>query len=316
MNWKRHKCPVPNCGFVSARGFFSVPEHPVRQKAWAAACELSSPFNKPICWKHFGISDFKKEITDDDLRNFTFGQLKKNVIPTKHLPGTPELGIKHEPSDNYIAYEEIEIKNEPIDGGFILPSLGNKRMKKSSFSPAIQQKVSETNANSKTFDEPEKCEESGIYVKFETDIKPEILFGISESDSNHLTVSNDSLNISVYEEKPISEIKILFPCCLCFQVFQTKDDLKKHALSYHDGKRFEIIHHVGKKTSFDHKSDHGKKKPTIEDKSRIVFPCCICFKVLQTKSDLKRHALTYHDGKRLEIIHHEGKKTSFFKSIP
>ena len=70
MNWKRHKCPVPNCGFVSARGFFNVPEHPVRQKAWAEACKILPPFNKPICWKHFGLSDFKKEITDEDLKRF------------------------------------------------------------------------------------------------------------------------------------------------------------------------------------------------------------------------------------------------------
>ena len=253
------------------------------------------------------------------MKNFTFGQLKKNVIPTKHLPGKLELGLK-EPSDNYIPYEEIEIKNEPIDQGFILTPLGNKNMKSSSCSPTIQQKVSETNANSKTFDEPEKLDESGIYVKSETDIKPEIIFGISESDSTHLTSTvrnNDPLSISTYEEKPTSEINILFPCCICFNIFQTKDDLKKHALSCHDGKRLEIVHHVRKKTSFDHISDHGKKKSTIEDKSKIVFPCCICFKVLQTKSDLKKHALSYHDGKRLEIVYRGGKKeTSFFKRIP
>ena len=89
LNWKRYKCPVPRCGFVSARGFFQVPEHPVRQKAWAEACELSPPFKNPICWQHFGISDFKKEITQDDITNFTFGQLKKNTVPSKHLPGNP-----------------------------------------------------------------------------------------------------------------------------------------------------------------------------------------------------------------------------------
>ena len=88
LNWKRHTCPVPKCGFVSARGFFQVPEHPVRQKAWAEACELSPPF-KQICWQHFDISDFKKEITEVDIQNFTFGQLKKNTVPTKHLPGNP-----------------------------------------------------------------------------------------------------------------------------------------------------------------------------------------------------------------------------------
>lgn len=55
--------------------------------------------------------------------------------------------------------------------------------------------VTEIMTNSKTFDEPEDLEESGISVKSETDIKPEIIFGFSESDSNHTmsTVSNDPL---------------------------------------------------------------------------------------------------------------------------
>ena len=87
MPLKKRKCIVPNCDFVHSRGFFNVPEHPARQKAWVEACQLSPPYNRFICWKHFKITDFKKEITSDDLANFTFGQLQKNVVPSCHLPG-------------------------------------------------------------------------------------------------------------------------------------------------------------------------------------------------------------------------------------
>ena len=94
------KCPVSNCDFKHQRGFFNIPDHPVRRKAWAEACELPVSGNRPICWKHFKISDFKKEISADDLERFTFGQLKKNVVPSQCLPGDAEnVGVLTEKSE-------------------------------------------------------------------------------------------------------------------------------------------------------------------------------------------------------------------------
>ena len=88
------KCPISKCDFKHNKGFFNIPEHPVRRKAWAEACKLPPSSNKPICWKHFKISDFKKEITNKDLESYTFGQLKLNTVPSQRLPSdsvlTPE----------------------------------------------------------------------------------------------------------------------------------------------------------------------------------------------------------------------------------
>ena len=44
-----------------------------------------------VCWQHFLISDFMKEISEDDIASCDFGRLKKGVVPSQHLPGDPEI---------------------------------------------------------------------------------------------------------------------------------------------------------------------------------------------------------------------------------
>ena len=102
-----------------------------------------------------------------------------------------ELKIEYEPSDNVsvlsaienidMPYEEIEIKNEPIDKGYILSSIENANMEISSHIPIIKQELSETNTNSKSLEESE------------TDIKPEIIFGISKKNQNNISVETENL---------------------------------------------------------------------------------------------------------------------------
>ena len=110
MPLKKRKCIVPNCDFVHSRGFFNVPEHPERLKAWVEACQLSPPYNRFICWKHFKITDFKKEITSDDLANFTFGQLQKNVVPSCHLPGQDV-----NPEDDFLRPTVVEMGQNSLE---------------------------------------------------------------------------------------------------------------------------------------------------------------------------------------------------------
>ena len=61
--------------------------------------------------------------------------------------------------------------------------------------PMIKQEASETNTNSKRFEESEKLEDPGIFLKTETGIKPEVIFGVNDSDSNDVmtTDSDDPL---------------------------------------------------------------------------------------------------------------------------
>ena len=122
--------------------------------------------------------------------------------------------------------EQIEFKNEPIDQDFILASIGNTNMKSLSCNPKIKQEVSETYTKSKICDESENLEESGIFVKSETDIKTEIIFGISESDSQHLMsdVISDPLDITHHEQKYRFNIK----CSFCPKRFGATLHLKKH----------------------------------------------------------------------------------------
>ena len=91
--WEK-KCPVESCNYKSNKAFYAIPEHPVRRQAWIEACKLVPPYNKPICFQHFKISDFINEINEEDIAQYKYGNLKKNVVPSQHLPGDPEVSIK------------------------------------------------------------------------------------------------------------------------------------------------------------------------------------------------------------------------------
>ena len=83
------QCPVRSCSTYNARkGFYHIPEHPGRRQDWLYACKLPSttPYSTTICWKHFKLEDFKNEITEENIRQCKFGQLKKNVVPSLNLP--------------------------------------------------------------------------------------------------------------------------------------------------------------------------------------------------------------------------------------
>ena len=75
------KCPVESCDYHSAKGFYLIPEHPVRRQSWIDACKLPANFNKKICFQHFKVSDFINEITEEDIAQARFGKLKKMWSP-------------------------------------------------------------------------------------------------------------------------------------------------------------------------------------------------------------------------------------------
>ena len=143
-------------------------------------------------------------------------------------PSPKRIKIKHELIDKLpalpltendnILNEEVHIKDEPIDQKYLLPSRENTNFTNSSICQKIKQEISETCDKLKLFNDPEKSEVSGIFVKSETDIKPEIIFGISDSDSKHdmSAVNNDPLHISVYEGKEVSQQQNGCSICPCF----------------------------------------------------------------------------------------------------
>ena len=90
--WEK-KCPVESCNYKSDKAFYVIPEHPVRRQAWKEACKLAPSCNKPICYQHFKISDFMTEITEEEIAQFKYGKLKKNVVPSQNLPVDPEIKL-------------------------------------------------------------------------------------------------------------------------------------------------------------------------------------------------------------------------------
>ena len=128
-------------------------------------------------------------------------------------------------------------------------------------------------------DTPETVGESGIFVKSELDIKPEIFIGVTESDLSQ-TISNvrdNPLKISVDEEKKqhVSSVhegknpprtNRMFSCFLCSKIFQSQAHVKMHI-----------------------SADHGGRK--------LNYKCPNCSYLFSNKNVLKEHVGRFHNGK-------------------
>ena len=148
-----------------------------------------------------------------------------------------EFQIKDEPSDQFpslpstenlnMPHEEAYIKNEPINQGYVLTLPENTTFINSSIFQ-IKVEMSETSDKSETINDPEKLEESGVFSTIETDIKPENIFNLSESNScsESVTIPN---NQSTYPDH--RSIKS-FKCPICIKVFSIKWQ-KRHLATMH-----------------------------------------------------------------------------------
>ena len=137
------------------------------------------------------------------------------------------------------------------------------------------------------FNEPEELEESGIFVKYETDVKPEIIFSLPEPDSHHsTTVRNDPLKISGHEEKYGNNIQ-------CPATFDKEFELTKHFTKEHD------VNNKDKNSAMTHEKTFQVDKEDILEKS-IGKPikCDTCNSFFKFKSYLKLHVETVHEGKK------------------
>ena len=191
-----------------------------------------------------------------------------------------QIQIKDEPIDqlfvqpltenNNILNDKMHIKDEPINRGYLLSSKEHTNFTNSSICQNTKMKIPETCQKSKPFNEPEKSEMFISYEIYESNIPPKMS-----------AMNCDPLHIPVHEEK-----------------------MQKEG-SY----KLEI------QETIQNSNVCGKEKssPKSRLKSKIVFPCCICFKVLQTKNGLKRHTLRDHEGKKSNIIQ-PFEKTNFTNS--
>ena len=100
-------CEISSCGTKKAtdKGFYTIPEHEKRRKAWFDACGIPLTKKKTrICWRHFKPDQFRNKI---DVAKGLFGCLKKDAFPTEFLPGDP---IKVNPDSDFDLGRSEEIK--------------------------------------------------------------------------------------------------------------------------------------------------------------------------------------------------------------
>jgi len=169
-------------------------------------------------------------------------------------------------------HEELQIKDEPNNQGFILSPIENPNLRNCD-------KITERAGLNKS--------------------------GVKEPETYE------------YSQRDSENSKIVFPCCICFKVFLTKNDRKEHSLSSHVTKILE-----NQETPRDSNSSENKENLLCSICSRMFtnkydldshmvsihqskilenFKCHICLKVYQTREDINKHFTGDHSGKELEI---------------
>ena len=149
---------------------------------------------------------------------------------------------------------------------------------------------------------------------------------IQETNNSGIFLKQSDLDehvTSVHEEKTLEtkehsqldskNSKIVFPCCICFKVFPTKNDRKEHSLSSHGTQILE-----NQETPTDCNSSENKENLLCSICSRMFtnkydldshmvnihqskilenFKCYICLKVYQTREDINKHFIGDHSLK-------------------
>ena len=88
------KCPVKSCLTRAKKGFYRIPEHPLRRSEWIKVLKLPIDVKKctSVCWKHFKKEDFEDEMDPQFVNELGMGRLKQMVVPSLLLsrnPGDP-----------------------------------------------------------------------------------------------------------------------------------------------------------------------------------------------------------------------------------
>ena len=85
------KCPVRGCLTRAKRGFYRIPEHPVRRSDWIKALKFPIDIKKSttVCFKHFKKEDFEDDMDPEFVNELGMGRLKQMVVPSLLLPEDP-----------------------------------------------------------------------------------------------------------------------------------------------------------------------------------------------------------------------------------
>ena len=86
QNWI---CLVSGCLTRAKRGFYRIPEHPLRRREWIKVLKFTKDIKKStsVCWKHFKKEDFEDEMDPQFVNELGMGRLKQMVVPSILLSG-------------------------------------------------------------------------------------------------------------------------------------------------------------------------------------------------------------------------------------
>ena len=158
--------------------------------------------------------------------------------------------------------------------------------------------------------EPENVAESGVFVKSETDIKPEIFSGRTESDLL-LKMSSE-----IKDPLDIAKVKKVFHCPICLKSYTSKRCVENHVLRVHETSEMKIakpIQCFKCPTRFGFKGEfnrhfvnvHGGKglknkiqKYNVHEKNKPI-QCTSCPIWFVSKNDLQRHFTKAHEGEEI-----------------
>ena len=82
-------CPVRGCLTRAKKGFYRIPEHPLRRSQWIQTLKFPIDIVKSttVCWKHFKKEDFEDEMDPQFVNELGMGRLKQMVVPSLLFPG-------------------------------------------------------------------------------------------------------------------------------------------------------------------------------------------------------------------------------------
>jgi hypothetical protein len=258
------KCPVQQCTtFNERKGFYIIPEHPVRRQSWLDACKLPASIARSatICWRHFDLkNDFRIEITDEHINQGVFGQLKKDVVPSQNLP---EDAIVAEPMSDFDFPKPIPViklrkrnRNEiKIDNAEVLPKRSKNDMKLN----LVEDCPTDNTNDAKEYKGPEilKGKELKQPVKNKS-------LKIVRKNTIYATDENNVKKKLKIEDKSNKAPKI-YTCSLCCHDFRTQKDLKMH------------------------------------NTMNKIYKCPVCSKDFCKQKALRVHQRTIHDGFNCEL---------------
>ena len=270
--WQKWACSVPQCSNKLTNRIFGYPSNANQKERWLQALKVDKckPSDK-VCYLHFKEKDFGKRnlnygvVPSQNLPQELKGETKLvRPLDVENTENEPDSSKAIESNETYLEENnslrarlslppvnsntlgagkqnlekdlDVNIKKESIDQGLILSSTENTNFVNSSIWPSIKQEIPETYDKSKTFSNKlEKIEESGIFVKSETDIKPEIIFGIGGFDSDHVmsTVSDDPLAVPTDKKHLEVARKMNYKCSICSYLFSQRTAL---FLQFHNRK--------------------------------------------------------------------------------